>query len=161
MKLIALTQGQFAQVDDSDYLWLNQWKWYAQNTKTGFYAVRKDSQGCCILMNRLILGLTDKSIKGEHIDRNSLNNQRNNLRSATHAQNMSNRRVLTKTSSKYLGVRWFTRDKKWYAGITKDNKGIHLGSFDTEIEAALAYNNAAKKLHGEFANLNLLSLPND
>ena len=161
MKLISLTQGQFAQVDDDDFEVLNQWKWCAQNTKTGFYAARKDSTGYYILMHRLILGLTDKSIKGEHIDRNSLNNQRYNLRKATHAQNMSNRRVLTKTSSKYLGVRWFARDKKWYAGITKDNKSMHIGSFDTEIEAALAYNNAAKKLHGEFANLNLLSLPND
>lgn len=161
MKEIKLTQGKAALVDDADFQWLNQWKWYAQNTKSGFYAIRRVGHaGGIICMHRLILGLIKPKQKADHKDRDTLNNQRSNLRIATHAENMSNRRVFKNSSSKYLGVHWFKRDKKWYATITKDNKKQTIGSFSEEDQAALAYNEAAKRLHGEFANLNQIPCGN-
>lgn len=160
MKLIPLTQGQYALVDDSDYDWINQWKWQAQKGATTYYAVRTDySNGkrnaILIYMHCLILGIKKGSgVKGDHKDRNGLNNQRNNLRVATWSQNAANRRSFTNSSSNYLGVGWHKPTGKWAAYIRKENKQYHLGLFDSEIEAAKTYNSKAKELHGEFANLN-------
>lgn len=157
MKLIQLTRGLYAQVDDEDFEWLNQWKWCAHKDRYTYYAVRgvgTNSKDGRILMHRLILGLTDNSIYGEHIDHNGLNNQRQNLRPATHSQNMSNKRSKNNATSKYLGVSWYKSREKWLATIYKGKKKIFLGYFDCEIDAALAYNNAAKKVHGDFANIN-------
>lgn len=160
MKEIPLTRGQFAIVDDADFEWLNKWKWQAQKNATTYYAVRTDySKGkrnpVLIYMHCEILGLIkDSAIEGDHRDRNGLNNQRNNLRLATRSQNCANRAVYKKCSSKYNGVGWHKVTNKWSAYIGKDNEQYHLGIFETEIEAAIAYNKAASELFGEFANLN-------
>lgn len=158
MKEIKLTQGKLALVDDQDYERLSQWRWYAQNTRSGFYAVRKigypDGSAVCILMHRYVLGVADKTLKVDHRDKNTLNNQRENLRTATHSQNMANRKVVKNSSSKYLGVSWCGRINRWRAIIRKNNKGRIIESFRNEDDAALAYNREAVKEHGEFANLN-------
>jgi hypothetical protein len=157
-KLIPLTQGQFAIVDNQDYDWLNQWKWHAQKGKTTYYATRVDySNGKknrkLIFMHKVILGIGPE-ITGDHIDRNGLNNRRSNLRKATHSQNMCNRISFKASSSKYKGVGIHKSTNKWAAYIRKNNVQKHLGLFDTEEEAAIAYNEAALTLHGEFALLN-------
>lgn len=155
MKEIKLTQGRVTLVDNSDFEWLNQWKWYAQNTKSGFYAVRKirsADKDKCILMHRLIMGIVDIKIKTDHKDRDTLNNRRKNLRASDHSQNMANRKA--SGSSKYLGVHWCKTRKKWTATITSNNKKKHIGYSDSEKNAALSYNEAAKIMHGKFANLN-------
>jgi len=105
-------------------------------------------------MHRLILSITDPCIKVDHKDRNGLNNQRNNLRLATHKQNMANRSRHKGSVSKYLGVHWRKDRSRWLACITKDGVPCVLGSFKSEIDAAIAYNKAATRLHGEFANIN-------
>ena len=158
MKEIQLTQGKIALVDDSDFEWLNQWKWYAAREGNTFYAQRTDrSNGKrTVKMHRLILGLSDPNILADHMDLNGLNNQRNNLREADSSKNQWNRRSVKNSSSKYLGVS-FDKDKrirKWKAIIQANNKKIVLGRFASEDEAALAYNEKALELHGEFANLN-------
>lgn len=157
MKTIPLSQGKFALVDDSDYEWLNKWDWYALKGAQTFYAVRrttKDTGHKMIQMHRLILGLTDPKILVDHRDFNGLNNQRSNLRTATPSQNSSNRQPIKGSTSKYIGVHWFKNAKLWTAQIKKKGKLIKLGYFKIEENAAVAYNNAAIKLHGEFANLN-------
>ena len=84
-----------------------------------------------------------------------MDNRRVNLRAATRAQNVRNRKKYTKSgSSKYKGVSWKKDNGKWSARIGLNNKSIFLGNFEKELDAAKAYDKAAKKYHGEFACLN-------
>lgn len=155
MKEIKLTRGKVALVDDEDFEYLNQYKWYAIDCVHTFYARRKENNRH-ISMHRQILGLTSSKIQGDHKDHDGLNNQKNNLRIANHSQNQANRKSFKNSSSKYIGVCWKKAAKKWQAAIYQNGSNKHLGSFINESEAAIAYNEAAKIIHGEFANLNIL-----
>ena len=158
MKEIKLTKNKVALVDDQDFDFLNQWKWYAHESKGEFYARRekvKNGKRTVIYMHRFLMRLKDKDCKKvDHKNHNTLDNQKHNLRFSSHAQNMRNRRSAKNTSSKYLGVSWCNTYKKWKAAITHNYKLFKLGSFDSELDAAIAYNKKAIALHGEFANLN-------
>ena len=161
-KEIKLTQGQYAIVDADDYEGLNQWKWYAHKKKTEhtFYVDRFASIGRnkreMVSMHRLIMSLQNGDGKQvDHIDGNGLNNQRSNLRLCTRSQNNMNCRA-RKGTSKYKGVSWVKRDKRWLAKITHSGKLIYIGQFMCEDDAAFAYNKICKKLHGDFARLNLV-----
>jgi hypothetical protein len=146
MKLIPLTQGKFAQVDDEDYDFLMQWKWHVQKSRNTFYAVR----GGGILMHRVIMSADNFKLI-DHKDRDGLNCQKTNLRHCTLSQNQANR--FSHGSSKYLGV--LIRNEKYYISqITKNGKGIYIGCFKNEIDAAISYDKKAKEVHGEFARLN-------
>lgn len=155
MKEIVLTKGFFALVDDHAFEYLNQWRWHVVPSGNTFYASRGRDN---VLMHRVILGLSDPSVFCDHIDRNGLNNLRDNLRVATRYQNNCNK--IAKGTSKYLGVCWHKHKKRWTAQITKDYKPKCIGYFKNEIDAALAYNSAAKRVHGEFANLNNIETAN-
>ena len=162
MKQIELTQGQYALVDDKDYEWLNQYKWYACKERPGnFYAVRNSSgangKRHTIKMHRQLLGLEygDKR-EGDHWDHNTLNNCRNNIRICTHKQNGMNRKPDRNTSSRYRGVSWNTWAKKWVAQTTIDGERTHLGYYNDEEIAALAFDLVARKAYGKFAYLNFL-----
>lgn len=156
MKIIWLTQGQFTLVDDGDYQKLIEFKWYALKRECGFYAVRnrtkEDGSQTMVLMHREILNLKDSNIRGDHADHNGLNNQRYNLRVATHSENNANRKSAKNSSSKYLGVA--LKDKRWIVQIQNNKNLIYIGTFGSEIDGAIAYNKKAIELHGEFANLN-------
>ena len=90
----------------------------------------------------------------DHKDGDRLNNRIKNLRPATRLENNRNSRNRKSSTSQYLGVHLNKRLKKWCARISTNGKGKHLGCFDDEIEAAKAYDAAAKELFGEFANPN-------
>lgn len=90
----------------------------------------------------------------DHKDRDRLNNQRENLRSGTSAQNNQNRSKVDGKSSKFKGVSYYAPTDRWKATIYRDKKWYYLGYFLSEIEAALAYDVEAKRLFGEFAVLN-------
>jgi hypothetical protein len=160
MKLIPLSQGLFAKVDDEDYDWIMQWKWYANKAKHTIYATRHESikgrKGAkrgLIKMHRFILNNpTCENI--DHADHDGLNNQKSNLRIANDRQNNANRKSQKGSSSKYLGVIHIKERGVWHARIRNNHKAILLGDYKQEDEAAEAYNIAAKKIHGEFANLN-------
>jgi len=135
-----------ALVDDSDYDFLNQWNW---RLGTKGYA-ESWINGKTIGMHRLILKLNDSKTETDHQDHNKLNNQKYNIHPCTTSQNQKNK--IPRGASKYLGVKIINGKIK--AAIKVGDNYIHLGTFDYEYEAALAYDNAARKYHGEFANLN-------
>lgn len=95
----------------------------------------------------------------DHRDVNPYNCQRDNLRVCTVSQNNANKRKRKGTSSKYKGVCWVKifngkPYNKWNAYLYKNGKRYHLGFFDDEVLAAIAYDDAALIHHGEFARLN-------
>jgi hypothetical protein len=149
---IPLTKGQIALIDDADQDLVCSYKWYAHSHKNhfSFYAAtRPIRQGPILFMHCLLGG------KGwDHVNGNGLDNRRFNLRPATVSQNNSNRPAARGSSSKYLGVSVDRTRCQWRAQISVDTHGISLGRFDTEQSAALAYDQAARQYHGEFAWLN-------
>ncbi len=161
MKEIKLTQGYKAIVDDKDFVELSKHKWHVQKgrkkrTLYAFRTINKDGRTWAVGMHRQILGITARNILVDHIDRNGLNNRRSNLRLANTYQSVANRDSHTDSTSKFFGVSWHKASNKWMAQINKNYKKIYLGVFENDRDAARAYNKAAKKLHGVFANLNIL-----
>jgi hypothetical protein len=154
MKEISLTRGLVALVDDEDFESLSQHKWCSDGNG---YAGRhiqhptKPGRRIFLYMHRAIVGLEvgDKR-KGDHRDGNGLNNQRYNLRPATHAENMCNARMRKDNTSGFKGVSWDKYTGRWQAAIHVSNKRIHLGRHDTPEGAHAAYCEASKKYHGEF-----------
>ncbi len=155
---IRLTEGKFTLVDQNDFYWLNNFDWVTKKGNKSFYAVRLDNDSpkwpTMVYMHRQIMG-SPKGLLVDHRNCDGLDNQRSNLRIATHCQNRCNAK-LSKTgcSSQYRGVHWAKKAKRWRANIDSQGKRIDLGHFDSEIDAARAYDTAAKKYHGEFARLN-------
>ncbi len=158
MKKIPLTKGKFALVDDEDYDFLMQWKWHINNWG---YALRNtmlpNKKRTKLWMHRIVNNTPD-GLETDHINGDALDNQKHNLRAVTRTQNECNKPARKNKSSKYKGVTWLKALKKWQAKIKIGGTKISLGYFppDQEIQAALAYNVAALKYHGEFAHLNSL-----
>jgi len=153
MRKIALTKNQTAYVSDEDYFDLLQYRWQARWNGFMYYAVRNIKQGVNIYMHRQIaekMGL-DLSEQIDHIDGNGLNNQRENLRSATSSQNGFNRNKQNNNTSGFKGVFFDKRRSNYFAQIRINGKSIRLGTFDDINEAVKAYQEAAKKYRGEFA----------
>ena len=158
---IKLTKGQYATVDLKDYKELNQYKWSAIHSfRNTYYAKRYigkvAGKSKFITMHNQIMN-PPKGFVVDHIDSVGTNNTRRNLRFATPAQNSYNaRKTYRKTVSKYKGV---CQDRRrpgtFRADISFQHKRRHLGSFNNEIDAARAYDTAAKKFFGQFAKLNL------
>lgn len=149
MAEIQLTQGKVAIVDSEDSVELSKYKWYFASA--GYACRRKD--GVIVYMHREITG----ALRGEvvdHINHDTLDNRRSNLRRCTQSQNMANARIVKPTSSGYKGVGWFPRDQKWRARICVNGKGCHLGLFDSAEDAARMYNFWARDIFGEHALLN-------
>lgn len=160
MKLIPLSREQFALVDDEDYEFLIQRKWYAGNNPKAHTMYAKSGKGCGknglkILMHRLIMGANNGQFI-DHIDGNGLNNQKSNLRFCTHTENMRNSKKRN-SISEYKGVSWFKHARRWRARITVNKKGITIGYFKDKTHAARAYDQAAIKHYGKFARLNFQS----
>jgi hypothetical protein len=147
-----------AEIDDSDAALVEGYPWAVMKDDRNFYAVarvkRDDGRRAVVLMHRLILpGVREV----DHKDGNGLNNTRNNLRASTHSQNIANAKLRCDCSSGFRGVTFdIVYRRPWRAQICKDGRITRLGGFATPEEAALAYNNAAVELHGEFARLNVI-----
>jgi hypothetical protein len=151
---IPLTLGLVALVDEDDFGPLSQWEWIATRSATGakFYVQRK---GCSELMHRVVIG-AEKGQLVDHVNGDTLDNRRSNLRFCSRAQNSYNRGPSSNNSSGYKGVS--ATPKRWQACIQIDRKKRFLGCFDTPEEAARAYDEAAREFHGEFARLNFPDL---
>lgn len=152
-KEIALSQYKVTVVDDEDYEYLSQWKWYASCERGRWYAARRnpDTPGI-IKMHRVIMN-TPYDLEVDHKDWNGLNNQKNNLRNCTHAENNQNKKD---TGNGYQGVFKNTNAATFMARIVVNYKPLYLGSFKTQRDAALAYNRAALIYFGSNAKLNII-----
>lgn len=157
MKLIGLTKGFFAIVDDEDFDQVNQFKWRAFDlpNRTTVYACREVTvrrKRSFILMHRFIMGFHHKEI--DHKDGDGLNNMRGNLRPCIHLNNGSNRKLGRNNTSGFKGVSFHKGIGKWQAVVKVNFKPKYLGVFDSPKEAALVYDAAAIKHFGEFAKTN-------
>ncbi len=145
-KEIQLTQGKVAIVDDEDFEYLNQWKWYANNNNGKFYVRKRfllsNGKVSKVLMHRFIMK-PNKDMVIDHLDGNPLNNQKTNLRICTQSENNKNRNCNINNRSGFKGVYWFERAKKWRTHIRNNKKIIYLGCYINIIDAANAYNAAA------------------
>lgn len=159
MTKIVIAKGLIALVDDENYDIINKWKWRPKFHGKNIYAYRIvtiNKVRIKLYMHRVILGLTNPKIVTDHIDHNGLNNQISNLRVCSQSNNSKNRRVEDGRAVKYKGVTTAYKNN-FQSRITVDKKVIWLGYFKNEIDAAIAYNNAAKKHHGEYAQINILN----
>ncbi len=148
VRRIPVAEGQFVLVDAADYEWLKQWTWHL----TDGYAARWQGNKR-IYMHREIVQPPPGMVV-DHIDHNRGNNCRSNLRACTHQENMYNRAKRSRSCSHFKGVGYRKRDRKWYAEVVFRGETIWLSFFDTEVEAARAYDRAAVEFFGEFAYLN-------
>jgi AP2 domain/HNH endonuclease len=152
MKTIPITRGKFVLVDDEDFASLSQFKWCCAGYEGYWYAMRKVN-GKMIRMHRVILGASEGQWV-DHKNGNGLDNQRGNLRIATPSQNSQNSRKRLVATSRFKGVCFDNRSRKWRAVIQHSGKERFLGNFDREEDAAKAYDKAASDLFGEFALVN-------
>lgn len=148
-RIIQLTQGFTTLVSDCDYEFLKSHKWHASNKKSGVFAQTTLPGGKSVLMHRYILS-AEKGVIVDHINGNPLDNTRENLRLATAKENSRNHKA--RGSSGYNGVKKIPYG--WIAMIAPNGIEIALGTYPDAIKAAIAYNQAARIVYGEFARLN-------
>ena len=163
---IYLTRGKYAIVSPEDFEEVNKHKWRAVNNHNETYYAVRMTYPCgrkkLVMMHREIMKLPAFDLAGgrgrlviDHGDGDGLNNTRDNLSIVTAAENSYNRRKCkNECSSKYKGVSREKKSNRWRAIINYKGIPIRLGSFDNEIEAAKAYDEAAKELYREYAKLN-------
>lgn len=152
---IVLAKGRgVAVVDDADAPLVTRYRWHLHTEGYAEGAIPTGRRGArSVLMHRLIMGVPI-GVQVDHRDGNRLNNQRGNLRVCGNAQNAKNRRGVANRTSRFKGVHFDQQTGKWRALIMVNRRTVSCGRHRSEEDAARAYDEAAKRLHGEFARLN-------
>lgn len=148
-RLISLTNGEFAIVDEEDYDELSRLTWHRGDRDYVVHTVGLDGATRQLLMHRVV-ARAPHDVLVDHWDGNRLDNRKSNLRDATYRQNAQNRAPIN--GRRFKGI--FPFRGRWKARIKFEGKNIYLGIYDTEEIAAKAYDHAAARLFGEFARLN-------
>lgn len=149
-----IIDGFTVSIDDEDYWMIEKWHWMVrQLSKTAkrSYLIRKE-HGKSILFHREV-NKTPPGMVTDHIDHNTLNNKKSNLRTCTHGQNACNRELMRVNTSGYKGVCRSDSKHGWRARIKVNHQEIYLGAYKTKQEAYEAYRKAAIEIHGEYASL--------
>jgi len=155
MKEIQLTQGKVALVDDEDFDRVNQFKWCARRSNKIFYVLRNVLQPDGAYKSQLLHQFLMPGVSQiDHRNGDGLDNQKSNLRPASHSQNIANSRKSSGCSSKFKGVHWDNIRSLWAAQIRINWAKLNLGRYESEEDAAHVYDYAAKIYFGEFARLN-------
>lgn len=156
MAIIKLTQGYETVIDDEDLPVVSRYKWHAQirHDRNGKVTANARINGKNVKLHGFLTGapMTD------HWDGDTLNNRRSNLRACNNSQNQANRKLNSDSTTGFKGVHRNNSSRTFYAEIKHDKKRKRLGSFPYAIFAALAYNAAARELHGSFARPNPIVL---
>lgn len=152
---IKLTKNKVTLIDDEDAERVLELKWHVSRSGSGIdYAGHtKKIHGGVILLHRYLLDAPDGMFV-DHINGDTLDNRKSNLRICTHKENLRNQRTPKNNNSGFKGVMWYKRISKWRAYIRVDKVQFHLGYFETKEDAALAYNISAIKHFGQYAKLN-------
>lgn len=151
MKEIPLSSSMVAIVDDADYDHLSSVKWWVNKSRVP-YAVReivRNGVRTILRMHRVIMD-APKEMEVDHINGNSLDNRRANLRLASHSENVKNRKRARNNKSGIIGVHWKKAAKKWAAAISINGVSTYLGCFSSKEEAGRVYREAAIKYKGQF-----------
>jgi hypothetical protein len=162
LPVIALEKdGEYVnvQIDEEDLHLLRNYSWIIDSNnyvRTSVFNSKTDKTHA-VWLHRLVAGIDsyDERVV-DHIDRNPLNNRRSNLRAILKEKNQKNRGKCRRNTTGFKGVTLIKKTGKYMARIASDGKRITIGTFDNQLDAAVAYNEAAIKYHGEFAALNNL-----
>ena len=154
---LPLSKNMEVTIDIEDKNLVSDYKWYAHKGTSGYYAAtmirNNDGSRGRIFMHRL-LNNTPEGHETDHINHNTLDNTRSNLRTVTKSQNQHNTRLRKDSVSGFKGVGWHKATNKWRTRINKDGVTVFTAYFSTKIEAAKAYDTKAKELFGNYAKLN-------
>ena len=157
MKIIPLTQGYVTLVDNDIYELFCGFRWHVHRWRNYLYAARNifnREKYVLSKMHREIFQLSPNEGIVDHINKNTLDNRRENLRVTTKSMNAYNRKFQSNNTSGYRGVHWVTRDKIWRTHINVTCRRIWCGNFNNLIQAAKAYDIVATKYLGDSAILN-------
>ena len=146
---VAACDGRHILVSDRDWHNFSRQSWYIDNYGYAANGNRKK-------MHKLLVECDDKTKVIHHINSNTLDNRRENLAAVSRTVNAHQKKKKTNATSKYFGVCFLNALKKWEVKVHKDGQKYYLGRFENEKDAAKAYNEKAKELFGQFANLNII-----
>lgn len=148
MATLTAKTGELILIDDADHAWLSKYRW---SLNSSGYPQASGGK----LLHRMITG-AQKGEYVDHVHQNPLDCRRSELRLCRQSQNLANRRKQANRSSQYKGVSWHKQHQKWQVRITSRQTGrlLHIGYFTDEVQAAKAYDDAARAQYGEFALTN-------
>lgn len=157
--ILVLTKSQKTIVDDNLPAWIFRKSWYAFSTHGHWYAASRYKSKLILLHRVIVEAKFGETV--DHINMDTLDNRRVNLRCCSYSDNNCNRGGRKGKTSHHKGVSWHQYGRKWQVHIRKNGKSLYLGLFECEDDAALAYNKAALRLHKQFAYLNEIGDQNE